>query len=108
MLADQLLQHSWHTAYAEAGIGFKRETLARVRTDYAQDSHHASGRQAVDDEVHRPLVIGYGQLLLCGALTHQTLAPLTSHHQTFFDMKPIDSLHVHLTAYTAQHACKRP
>jgi hypothetical protein len=36
------------------------------------------------------------------ALAQQPLAPLSSHHQTLFNIQSIDSLHVHLIASSAE------
>jgi hypothetical protein len=37
-------------------------------------------------------------------IAHQTLALLTPHHQPLFHIQPVDPLHVHLVAATAQHS----
>ena len=41
-LFDQPLQHPRHASAAQAGVGFKRQTLARVRIHHAEDAHHPS------------------------------------------------------------------
>ncbi len=101
-LGDQPLQHAGHPARAKAGVGLQRQALARVRIDHAQDAHHPPGRQAVDDEVHRPLLVRPGQPSLRSAVAHQPLAPLAAYSQTLFHIQPVDPLHVHLMASTAQ------
>jgi hypothetical protein len=36
----------------------KRKALACIRIEHAEDTHHAPSCQAIDDEVHRPLLVG--------------------------------------------------
>ena len=99
---DNAFQHPCHASRAQAGVGLQRQTLAGIRIHDAQDAHHPAGRQTVDDEVHRPLLIGSCQTRLNSAIAHQTLALLAPHHQAFLHVQTIDQLHVHLLASTAQ------
>lgn len=57
---------------------------------------HAPPRQPVDGEVHRPLLVRFAESRLNSTLACQTLALLAPHHQAFYDIQPIDALHVHL------------
>ena len=100
--SDQPLQHPGHASRTEAGIGLQRKALARVGIDHAQDADHPPGCQAVDDEVHRPLLVGTDQTRFLRSIPHQPLALPAPDSQTFLDIEPVDTLLVHLVTATTQ------
>jgi hypothetical protein len=63
-----------------------------VAIDQPQDAEHPPGCQAIDDEVHRPLLVGPDQTRLQRSIPHQPLAFASPHRQSFLCIQSVDTL----------------
>src|ERR1019366_2269705 len=95
-LFDQPLQHTRYTSTPQAGVGLKRQALTRVRIHHAEDPHHPPGCQAINDEVHRPLLVGSDQSRRQRSIPHQMLPLPAPNGQPFLQIQAVNALHVDL------------